>query len=167
MSRTAQQHRAIRSSEARSYILTARLGGSHAICIQRSDMTTATGTRKQRVPRAQATSASHRLHALLHAVRCIAQREDALCEMLHEMKNSTRFSGEQAAALRAIVEHLPSQDYLDDLRSVTDLLSQPGGRNEPKTRRRGSGVGASANSHPAQEAAAAGKPRNRRSALQV
>ncbi len=58
-------------------------------------------------------------------MRCIGEREDALCEMMHELKNSSGFSKEQADELRSILEHLPSQDYLDDLRSVTDLLNEP------------------------------------------
>lgn len=70
-------------------------------------------------------SAYHRLHTLLHTMRCIGEREDALCEMLHELKNSSGVSDQQASELRSILEHLPSQDYLDDLRLMTDLLDQP------------------------------------------
>ncbi len=58
-------------------------------------------------------------------MRCIGEREDALCEMLHELKSSIGVSDQQAIELRSILEHLPSQDYLNDLRSLTDLLDQP------------------------------------------
>jgi len=92
---------------------------------KRSDMTRATSTTPRGINNGWVPSAYHRLHTLLHTMRCIGEREDALCEMMHELKNSSGFSKEQADELRSILEHLPSQDYLDDLRSVTDLLNEP------------------------------------------
>lgn len=88
-------------------------------------MTTANGTAARVLPKMRVPSAYHRLHTLLHTMRCIREREDALCEMMHELKNSNSVSEEQANELRGILEDLPSQDYLDDLRSITDLLGEP------------------------------------------
>lgn len=87
-----------------------------------------------RLPKTRLPSPYHRLHALLHTVRRIGEREDALCEMLHELKNSRGVSEKQAQDLRGILERLPSQDYLDDLHLVTDALDQSEvlGRSTPK-----------------------------------
>ncbi len=64
-----------------------------------------------------------RLHTLLHTVRCIAQHEDALCELSHDVKQSGSFSEETKAALDALLKKLPAQDYVHDLEAVTGLLA--------------------------------------------
>jgi len=55
--------------------------------------------------------------------------------MPHELENSSEVSEKQANELRSIVEHLPSKHYLDDLRSVTDLLDQLGRKKGSESRR--------------------------------
>ena len=64
-----------------------------------------------------------RLDALLHTVRCIAQYEDALCELSHEVKQSGRLSKQTRSVLDALLKKIPSQDYVHDLDAVTDLLA--------------------------------------------
>ncbi len=88
-------------------------------------MTTPAGTAARKLTSTRVPSAYHRLHTLLHTMRCIGERENALCEMLHELESSIGVSDQQAMELSSILEHLPSHDYLDDLRSLTDLLDQP------------------------------------------
>ncbi len=66
-----------------------------------------------------------RLDALLHSVRCIAQYEDALCELSHEVKQSGRLSRQTRGVLDALLKKLPAQDYVHDLDAVTDLLAEP------------------------------------------
>ena len=63
-----------------------------------------------------------RLDALLHTVRCIAQYEDALCELSHEVKQAGRLSRQARGVLDALLKKMPSQDYVHDLDAVTDLL---------------------------------------------
>ena len=63
-----------------------------------------------------------RLHTLLHTMRCIAQHEDALCELSHEVKQTGRLSEETKLALDDLLKKLPSQDYVYDLNAVTVLL---------------------------------------------
>ncbi len=64
-----------------------------------------------------------RLDALLHTVRCIAQYEDALCELSHEVRQSGRLSRQTRGVLDALLKKIPSQDYVHDLDAVTDLLA--------------------------------------------
>ncbi len=65
-----------------------------------------------------------RLDALLHSVRCIAQYEDALCELSHEVKRTGRLSEETKVELDALLKKIPSQDYVHDLDAVTVLLAE-------------------------------------------
>lgn len=71
---------------------------------------------------ALAPHASNQLHDLLHTVRCIAQYEDALCEMSHELRQSGRLSPESIEELGAILKRLPSQDYVSELEAVRSSL---------------------------------------------
>ena len=64
-----------------------------------------------------------RLDALLHTVRCIAQHEDALCELSHEVKQSGVLSEETKLALDTLLKKLPSQEYVHDFDAVTVLLA--------------------------------------------
>lgn len=45
---------------------------------------------------------------LLHTVRCIAQYEDALCELSYEVKQSGFLSDEARVALDGILKKIPS-----------------------------------------------------------
>jgi hypothetical protein len=74
---------------------------------------------------ARQPSLYHRLDALLHTVRCIAQCEDTLCEFSHELKGARALSVEAIEELRDILEEIPSHDYLTDLESVKALLAKP------------------------------------------
>ena len=71
----------------------------------------------------QPSSPFGRLNTLLHTVRCIAQHEDALCELSHEVKQSGVLSDETKLALDILLKKIPSQDYVHDLDAVTVLLA--------------------------------------------
>ena len=58
-------------------------------------------------------------------MRCIAQCEDTLCELSHELKGARGISVEAIEDLRDILEEIPSHDYLTDLESVKALLAEP------------------------------------------
>jgi hypothetical protein len=65
----------------------------------------------------------HRLETLLHTMRCIAQYEDVLCELSHEIRTAGRVSNQANAELRSsIVSNLPSKDYMYDLNSVRAIF---------------------------------------------
>ena len=70
-------------------------------------------------------SAYHRLDTLLHTMRCIAQYEDALCELSHEIKWAGEMSPGSSEELRAILEQIPSHDYVLDLNAVRATLVEP------------------------------------------
>lgn len=71
-----------------------------------------------------AASLSHCLHSLLSSVRCIAQHEDAICELLHESRHNPA-SSRLAAQLHSLLDDLPAHEYLYDLEAVRDILGQP------------------------------------------
>lgn len=48
--------------------------------------------------------------------------------MLHQLKTSNRVSEDQSVEMRRILEELPSEDYLDDLRCLIDSLGRMGAR---------------------------------------
>ncbi len=73
-------------------------------------------------PNASASEAHHRLHLLLHAVRCIAQHEDRLCTLLHASRNSPRLTPALRRELEKVLDSMPAHDYLHDLESVRELL---------------------------------------------
>jgi hypothetical protein len=58
-------------------------------------------------------------------MRCIAQYEDALCELSHELKGDGALSEEANSELHDILEKIPSHDYLVDLESVRATLAEP------------------------------------------
>jgi hypothetical protein len=66
----------------------------------------------------------HHLDALLHTMRCIAQYEDALCELSHELKGTTSLPVKASRELRDILEKMPSHDYVVDLESVKAILAE-------------------------------------------
>jgi hypothetical protein len=58
-------------------------------------------------------------------MRCIAQYEDALCGLSHELKEAGAPSPELLDELREILEKIPAHDYLTDLDSVRAILAVP------------------------------------------
>ncbi len=80
----------------------------------------------------QQSSAYHRLNALLHTMRRIAQYEDALCELSHQLKGASALPAEADEELRDILEKIPSHDYLVDLESMRAILPIPLNRSSSK-----------------------------------
>ena len=84
-----------------------------------------------------------RLHTLLHTVRCIAQYEDVLCEITHEMKQSSELSPRLSRELDEILDKIPSHAYVSDLNAVREILSdtpisaKSGPKDSVKARRSG------------------------------
>ncbi len=62
------------------------------------------------------------LRSLLHTVRCIAQHEDALCTVLHNLRNHPENSTELAVELQTLLDELPSRDYAYDLDALLRAL---------------------------------------------
>ena len=67
----------------------------------------------------------HRLDALVHTIRCIAQYEDALCELSHDVKRAGTASSQMTHEVRSLLEKIPSHDFLLDLDAVRNLLGDP------------------------------------------
>jgi hypothetical protein len=86
---------------------------------------TTSAHRQTRPASVKSPSAYHRLDALLHTMRCIAQYEDALCELSHEVKWTGDLSPEISDELREILETIPSHDYVLDLDAVRVILIEP------------------------------------------
>jgi hypothetical protein len=68
-----------------------------------------------------------RLHSLLHAVRSIAQYEDALCELTHEAKGGGALSADAGKTLRGILAKIPADDYMRELDGVSMLVGAGAG----------------------------------------
>ncbi len=66
---------------------------------------------------------THRLDALLHTMRCIAQHEDELCTLLHDARRSGKLSKALLRELQAVLDHLPGEEYSDDLQAVLALTA--------------------------------------------
>jgi hypothetical protein len=64
----------------------------------------------------------HRIETLLHTMRCIAQYEDILCELSHEIRTVGGLTREVSAELRNVVDMLPLHDYVNDVESLRVLL---------------------------------------------
>lgn len=79
-------------------------------------------------------SAYHLLDALVHTMRCIAQHEDALCELSHELKQAGDLSPEIRDELRNLLDKIPSQEFVLDLDAVRGALvvSQPSASSRSK-----------------------------------
>ncbi len=65
---------------------------------------------------------THRLDALLHTMRCIAQHEDELCTLLHDARRSGRITAPLRKELHALLSELPAEDYTADLYAVQEEL---------------------------------------------
>ena len=66
---------------------------------------------------------THRLDALLHTMRCIAQHEDELCTLLHDARRTGKLSKPLLRELQAVLQDLPGEEYSDDLQAVLELTS--------------------------------------------
>ena len=64
----------------------------------------------------------YRAHALLNTVRCIAQHEDRLCILLHEMKRRGTVGAAMSKELRTLLGEMPAEEYAVDLRAVEEEL---------------------------------------------
>ena len=64
----------------------------------------------------------YRVSALLHTVRCIAQREDQLCTLMNELKQRQTVPAGLSRELLALLGEMPSQAYADDFEGVLELL---------------------------------------------
>lgn len=95
-----------------------------------------------------------RLHTLLHTVRCIAQYEDVLCEITHEMKQSSELSHRLSRELDEISDKIPSHAYVSDLNAVREILSdtpisaKSGPKDSVKARRFGKNAEAKGSGRP-------------------
>ena len=95
-----------------------------------------------------------RLHTLLHTVRCIAQYEDVLCEITHEMKQSSKLSPRLSRELYAILDKIPSHAYVSDLNAVREILldtpisAKSGPKDSVKARRSGKNAEAKKSGRP-------------------
>src|SRR5205823_2706040 len=67
------------------------------------------------------TSLAHCLHSLLSCIRCIAQREDTLCELLHEVQHYGASAGVRGEVF-TLIDELPAADYVDDLDALRAML---------------------------------------------
>lgn len=76
-------------------------------------------------PAEPAAQLTLRLHTLLHTVRAIAQVEDELCTLLHEVERTGTLTPEANAELHALLNKLPTHEYTDDLEAVRSSLSAP------------------------------------------
>ena len=70
-------------------------------------------------------TAYERLNGLLHTMRCIAQYEDRLCELSHELKQEGGLSAEISDEVRGILDKVPSHEYMLDLDAVRTALVEP------------------------------------------
>lgn len=64
----------------------------------------------------------YRAHTLLTTVRSIAQHEDRLCILLHEMKRQGTMRVGLAKELRLLVEEMPAEEYAMELRALEEEL---------------------------------------------
>ncbi len=69
-----------------------------------------------------ASEAHHRIHILLHTVRCIAQYEDQICTLLHASRNSPQLTAAVRRDLEKLLDRMPAHDYMHDLEAVRELL---------------------------------------------
>ncbi len=80
--------------------------------------------------------AYYRMNALLHTIRCIAQHEDHLCTLMHEIKEAGHLGAEVSEELGVLLAELPAHDYLDDLSAAQTLLAVEGASSPIKRTRK-------------------------------
>lgn len=66
---------------------------------------------------------THRLDALLHTMRCIAQHEDQLCTLLHDARKTGRITAALRRDLSVILAELPAEEYTEDLHAVLEITA--------------------------------------------
>ena len=74
----------------------------------------------------------HRIDALLHTVRCVAQHEDQLCTLLHAARNPQAVDPEIYNELRQLLEDMPSREYTDDLHALSLAMPTSPARATPR-----------------------------------
>ena len=80
--------------------------------------------KKQPAKRTRESGAlTHRLDALLHTMRCIAQHEDELCTLLHDARRTGRVNTRLLQELQTILEELPAEEYTNDLNAVREITT--------------------------------------------
>jgi DNA repair ATPase RecN len=75
----------------------------------------------------QSAVPSH-INALLHTMRSMAQYEDRLCSLMHEITSAKQLSEEARSELTEMLEEMPYRDYLDDLHALREELERRPGR---------------------------------------
>ena len=78
---------------------------------------------EQPVPKSAAEPLTHQLDALLHTMRTIAQHEDELCTLVHDMRSRGRVSKVLLRELQTLLAALPAHEYTDDLLAATELAA--------------------------------------------
>ncbi|MGI4853008.1 MAG: hypothetical protein ACRYF4_03040 [Janthinobacterium lividum] len=66
----------------------------------------------------------HRLDALLHTIRTIAQHEDELCTLLHDVRSKGKVSKPLLRELQTLLAVLPAAEYTHDLFAVSELTGE-------------------------------------------
>jgi hypothetical protein len=77
-----------------------------------------------------------RLHSLLHTVRSIAQVEDDLCTLLHDVERTGALAPESSAELHILLNKLPAHEYAEDLEAVRSSLGVPAAVRKPAARKK-------------------------------
>lgn len=88
-----------------------------------------TAARKPRAARSRDAAPGHpaifyRLNTLLHTVRSIAEFEDHLCTILHEIKTTGAASGALSHELAEVLEDMPSTHFTQELQAVRAVLEE-------------------------------------------
>ena len=68
----------------------------------------------------------YRLNTLLHTVRSIAEFEDHLCTILHEIKATGAASVSLSHELAEVLEDMPSTDFTHELQALRAVLDGSG-----------------------------------------
>ncbi len=96
-----------------------------------------------------------RLHALLHTVRSIAQAEDELCTLLHDVERTGTLTRDASTELHALLSKLPAHEYIDDLEAVRSSLGAQAHVHKSPTKKKPA-------RRPIKSKAAAAKPKARK-----
>lgn len=78
---------------------------------------------EQPVPKLAAEPLTHQLDALLHTMRTIAQHEDELCTLVHDLRSRGKVSKALRRELQTLLAALPAHEYTDDLHAATELAA--------------------------------------------
>ena len=72
---------------------------------------------------AQPVRVYSQINTLLYTLRAIAQREDQLCTLMHHLRTSGKLTPTLNAELHAILEEIPTQEYLHDVDALRASLT--------------------------------------------